>query len=98
MSVCRRARADFRVPILTVVLPATASELELREVEGATSWFSMEVMGSRRGREEVEGSCSCVAMIYGYDTFTATTFRGRRAGLRKVMRITASLLKSSREV
>lgn len=67
MLVCRRVRADLRVLILTVLLPEMALDFALRAVEGATSlgdtlW--MEVVGSRMGREDVEGSCSWVAMVH----------------------------------
>jgi len=61
MSVWRRARADLRVPMFTVVVLGIVSGFARWAVEGATSLedaFWVEVVGSRRGREEVEGSCS----------------------------------------
>jgi len=52
--------------MLTVVLAEMASDFALRSVDGATSlavalWI--DVVGSRIGREDVEGSCSWVAMV-----------------------------------
>jgi len=60
------ARADFRVPTWKVVLFIVAeSDFCFSAVEGAVSLedFSWVVeVGSRMGREEVEGSCSWVAI------------------------------------
>jgi len=66
MSVWRRARADLRVPMFTVVVLGMTSDFAPRTVEGAASledWLWVKVGGSRRGQEEVEGSCSWVAMV-----------------------------------
>lgn len=52
--------------MLTVIVPETASDCDRRAVEGAASLedFSwIETVGSRTVREEVEGSCSWVAML-----------------------------------
>jgi hypothetical protein len=53
---------------MLIVMPAdTASDLKLRVVVGATrleGWVWVDVVGSRRGWEEVEASCSWVAIVY----------------------------------
>ena len=66
ISACTTASGERRVPmwIFAAVMPAS-SALRLRVVEGSSSLedFSFrKVVGSRTGREEVEGSCSWVAI------------------------------------
>jgi len=51
--------------MVVAVIPA-ASDLRFRAVEGAASladWVCIVVVGSSGGREEVEGSCSWVAIL-----------------------------------
>lgn len=69
ISACTTARAERRVPMLIFMgddMRPASSALRLRAVEGASSLedFSwIETVGSRIGREEVESSCSWVAIL-----------------------------------
>lgn len=77
MSVWRRARADLRVPMFTVVVLEIASDFALEAVEGAASfedWLWMEVVGSRTGWEEVEGKCSWIAIVDPSDSIATPCY------------------------
>ena len=67
ISAWTTARAERRVPIwIVVAVNLASSDLRFKAVEGASSledFSRIEVVGSRGGWEEVEGSCSWVAMM-----------------------------------
>lgn len=66
MLACITARADLLVPMWIVVGAVPIStDFALDAVEGSTSFAALSwahVVGSRAGREEVDSSCSWVAM------------------------------------